>query len=363
MANETAKGWHTKAGVKYQDAYGTPVAVGTGNQFRFNDEQIQTVIEQHPDPGIDGRPGYGKPISGLTRISGRMSAYLKYWDAIHALLKGAFGSTSMPQHMGLYAYADNFELDDTLEGMFFTMIFDKQVKIWEYEGVKVDGVEISCAAGGRARISFDLIGHSLNRDSVVNTQVEVNQLTYLDAPNPSGYLVFDHLACLINETDEAALGSGDVVPIRSFSLSIRNGLGRDIYESGNNSLITQPRRESKRSVVLRIELGRYRADGSDDVWLEAYQNSTLLKAKLYFVGPLIGGAFYNQFNLYFPNLTIIEAPRPVTGPGLVPAALTMIATAPDGFTAGMEQDDELLSTDIMEEVRITLMNRQAADLV
>ena len=365
MGNEIGKGFGAKTGLHKESVYGSPVAVGSGDLLRIISERIAVKCSTLEDRSIHGRAGQGAPDRGNLLIGGPIVSHLRYWNRPQILLLAlAMGGCSVAEVASL-VYACNLRLTDSLEGLFATLVIDKGARIYEYESIKVNTLDLKClidGEGSRVTLSSEIIARDCNRSSAINTPTEIAALTMIDADYPAGYLLSTGLKAYLGAAEGGPLGEDDEVGLKGFSLKLSNNLAQDLVESGN-SLISEPLRADFRTVSLRLELGKYQLDGSSDTWLDAYMSNTPLKCKLSFTGALITGAYYNQFNLYFPNLRITGAPRNVSGPGLIEAPIDLIATMPTTAVSGMETGDELLDSDVLEEMRITLQNRQSTSIL
>lgn len=363
MANEIGKGWGIKAGFHIQENWGEPAPVAATDQLLLLSEAIQVNNERLIDDSLSGKAGLGGAEQGNLLISGKLGAYLRYHDRMQALIKMAFGTRSNPALVNGNVYKDNFKLADSLEGLYGTLVIDKGVKIFEYSSIKVDTVEMSVNAGERLKVALGIIARSLDRDSLVNGEQQIALLSLLDSANPSGYITAGQLEAYLGASSGPALGQDNLIPVRSFSFKLENKLTDDLVESGIGGYISEPLRGAHRKVSLELVLGKYQADDTTDTWLDAYENGTALKCILRFTGKTIEGAYKHQFVLYFPQLYITKAPRHIEGAGLISAPLSMVATMPDSAVLGMESGDDLLTSDVLEEVRIAVQNRQSSDLI
>ena len=366
MANEIGKGWGSKTGIKKEAVYGTPAAVGSGDLLWLHSEQLITKYAKLFDDSISGSAGVKAPDAGNTIIKGSLKSYLRYWNKPQMLLlalgMGACGTAEVASPV----YKTNLKLSSSLEGLFATLAIDKVAKIYEYESIKINDIELKCTVsdiGSRIELTAGLIARDLDRASSVNTSAQIGNLTLSDASYPAGYVLSNQLTAYLAASSGGALGAGNEIKLKGFSLKIENNLCDNLVESGNDGLISQPVRNGHRKVTLRLELGKYQLDGSADTWNDAYMNNTALKCRLSFLGELISGSSYNRFDIYFPCLSITDSQRNVSSTGLIEAPLELIASLPDAAVDGMENGDDLLDSDVLEEMRITLQNRQTASVL
>lgn len=366
MGEKIGKGWGVKTGFKMQASWGVPVPVGAGNLILIEQETIKPGYSRIEDESLNGRAGIRALDAGNSSFRGKIIAPLRYWNMLQAMIKMAMGTRSLPVQKSGVVYADNFKLADSLEGLCGTLVIDKGVSIWEYDSVKVNVLEISAESslqGERIRVSIDLIARNLNRESEVNTPTQIANLSLLDAQYPAGYLLSSQLKIRMNYASDDALSDLDLISVKKFVLKLDNNLSADLYQFGDGGLISEPLRAEKRKVTLKLQLGFYRTKGNEDLWMDAYERNIPLKADLKFSGSEIIPGYYNQFNIYFPELYIIGAEREVRGAGLILSPLEMVAAMPKTAPAGMTAGCDLLTSDVLEEFRITVQNRQSADLI
>jgi len=125
----------------------------------------------------------------------------------------------------------------------------------------------------------------------------------------------------------AAFDSGDQVGFNSLSWTLENNLATDDQDSESSSKILEPERNDMRSITGSIEIPRY----EDDDKVKAVNGFTTYAMHLKFTGDLIGGANYEELNVYFPQIKFTNVQAPIGGAELIKQTLNFEVQNPVNF--------------------------------
>ncbi|RJX29175.1 MAG: hypothetical protein C4525_14860 [Desulfarculus sp.] len=342
-----SSGKEIKAAFKKASAWGTAVACGEGDVLLVTGEKISQSIEHLPDDSA-GQSFHADRDLGLITCSGELSAYLRY-QGLGVLLALALGAAGSPSPHGAGGFDHQLRMAGDLDGLFGTLAVYKGFSVHEFASAKVDGFTIEGQAGQPLSVSFNLIcnGRSINTDSGANTNAS---LAALAAPATGNRVLFRQGAFMINDAEDEALDSGDLITPSRFSLSLRRGLAGD-HLAGGNDRIAEPTHAAFPELTLSLEFPSY----TSDTYLSDLGSDTRKKVQINFTGGEIESGVNYAFSLIMPHLVITNAEAAVDKAGKIahPISASLLATAAE--RSGM--------SGITGPLAINLTNARAADLL
>jgi hypothetical protein len=234
-----------------------------------------------------------------------------------------------------------------------TLAIDKDVDIWEYNAVMVNGMTISGDMSGDdqgVNISFDIIARSLDRDSSINTTPSTWNYTFREK-----VMMSDLDFRMDAYSDSASLDSNDVYGIQAFEINYANNLLIQM-DSESGTKIVEPTGTGRRDVTGSFTFGRYTAD----TFLDDMNSDTVMMADLKFTGGVFTGTSAYQFNIYLPSFKFVNAAVNVAGPEVFPWTLDWRAQKPAGAASGFPA--EIVSGDY-KEIQIEMQNQITTNLI
>lgn len=334
MAN--SKGHIIKAGVKKGSTWGTAVALAAANGLYLTSLRAGVAVPRIDDLSVAGSAQpRGADISSHAALP-TIAGPARYEGKWLMLLAMAFGTAGAPT--GANPYVHSFTPKNDLTGIFATLGADLQVGsnvVWEFPSCAVDAFTIKSQAGSgegaRAEISFELIADRLQRGSGVNGATQIALLTYPTA----GHLLHHNLTIRMNTNAGAGLGAGDVLKVKSFELTFRNNLKRDLFYSGSQ-YIDQPDRDGFLEVTGSLLLDKYSADSPG---VTEFLDGTYMKMDAEWT---TGASAI--FHLDLPRVQIVGADRDFSGAGLISAPIPFKAFLASSAPTGMAVTDLIKAT-------------------
>jgi hypothetical protein len=259
-----------------------------------------------------------KPIASTVELA----AYYAGLDGLIAATMGhealRITSTTMPESLGSGVYRHIYEFDPWHDGPWRaddgflmdqgilmdqhkpcrgTMAIDKQVAIWEFNGMAVNTWEWSSSSGGMANVRLGMIGYQLTEPASVNTSM-ANHAT-LVAPAMLHQQLDFALGAFSTST---ALNSGNTIGTTEFNVSIDNHLGFN-YGPLTQLSAGEIQRTTAPTVSVQFTVPRY----ATDAVLNWHRNQTLLMGYAKYAGGTIpSSATAYAFRYYFPSCRITE---------------------------------------------------------
>lgn len=324
-------GTEIRCAAKKAAVWGTAVACGANNGMLL----LPTNIKRESDIDIDGSMGmiYSKEgVPGPVKVDGDTPSYLRY-DGLSLFLAMFMGTAGAPTLQGSGAYAYTFKVKTLLDGLFYTFVKNMKNYIEEYPSSKCVGITIKGEVGAKpVEVTFQHIFNNKIVNSSINTTSTFANVTDFEEQNR---VRFSEGIFLMNSQSGAALGSGDTIYPSSFEFSSKRKI-TTIYTTQYKTAISQelsdePVCDGTIETTLKLEFARHTSSAYiADLYADAKK-----KLDLTFTGALIGGGYYRQFKLQFPNLQLKNV-NPVDANGNIKEPLEFIAhgalTAPTGMT-------------------------------
>ena len=348
------KGFATIAAFKKATTWGTPVACGAGDGVEFRTEGLKPDAKFIPDESITGRASQLFGDKGNEFHSGDVEMDVRY-EGLDVLFGMALGTAGAPSQVGVdNAYKHVWKIADDKQGLFGTLVFNKQVATWEYTTAKVGGFKMSIKNGERLKCSFPLIPQGLN----INTSTGTNNSTTISnitMPSNRDFALFSQMAVRINAHDGAALASTDLVYPSDFEVELDNSFPTDDVTTRFGYLIDEPIQDGWSMVKGKIGFSKYMNGGlgSNNAFLADMLTKARKKMTVIFTGPAIGATNF-KLSMYFPDLQFESGEANVGGPARIPLTLNFEAhrrtAVPTGFPTGYT-----------EAVTLEVINQRSTD--
>lgn len=333
-----AKGFASAAAFKKAAVWGTPVVAGAGDGFEFLSESLTPDAQFIPDEQISGKATKLAGDKGNEFHSGDIELDAKY-EGLEVLLAMAMGVAGVPTQVASdNAYLHVFKPADNKEGLFGTLVFNKQVGVWEYTTAKVGGFTLACANGERAKLTFPMIpqGLNINTGAGSNNNTTVGNITL---PTNRDFLLFSQLKVRINDTSGGALGASDEVYISEFECTLGNNYPTDDVTTQYGYLIDEPIQDGFTEVSGALNFSKYNNNsGGNTALLTALLSKTPKKMTLVWTGRLAHGTTNFRVTFFFPSVQFSSGDANIGGPERIPLNLQFMAsrtlTVPTGFPTG-----------------------------
>lgn len=333
------KGFASTFGFK-QDApqsggtYRTPVLVAAGDGLEPVSESISQDVELIESEALTGSRTRTAGDRGNEFHAGDLELEAKY-EGLDVLLAMVLGTAIAPVQQGADdAYLHEFRVQDTdLEGLFGTLVIDKQLEVWEYPSVKVNSLTIAATAGGLTTVTANLIASNLARNTSAGTNNETT-IAAITIPANRDFLLWEQLAVRMNIQSAGAIADADLVYPNEFSITFNNNMVADDVSTRFGREIEEPCPDNFLDVTGSINFGRYNTENNK--FVTAHFDKVIQKMDVIFTGPLADGATNFSFKVLLPSLQIASGDVNIGGPGRVPANFeftsSKASTVPTGFT-------------------------------
>lgn len=339
----TGQGYAAAAALGVESTWGTGVAVT--ELLSISSEGIAKTVQQLMSEYLDGNAGQRALINSSKSVLGPLSCEVVFDEisggiiGVERLIKGFMGASARDavNSLNQYTISDSAALS-------YTIAINKQVSVWEAQGVKFNELKISGEAGKKIMLEIGTISKELLKTGdvgIVNAAAAITGITPSLVPTN---VTFDMLDFRIGDQANA-LASGDSLKIESFELTGNNNFSDPQFSSmdanhADSTVTLEPLRNGRRTIDLKVVMPRYEADTVFG-WLD---NNTALQASLKFSY----GSY--QFNIFLPNVRMQGNPgAPITGPELMKLNFGITALRNAGTNSYMTLTD---STAITEEIAI-----------
>jgi hypothetical protein len=234
-----------------------------------------------------------------------------------------------------------------ITGVFGTLAEKKLTDvIWEYPSAKVHGFKISGEMNKPCKLSFDMICDRLERASTTNTSTTMATAT---AARGNRILMNKNTVFRMNNRDDAALGSGDVVHPSSFELTLTRPM--DSSSVAGQDGVAEPDDNGFPVLSLGLKFPRYNA--ANNAFFDSWEAGTPKKMDITFVGKLIDNGERYTLRLVFPHLRIADPEAPLSGAGKIPFSMKLDGLGAAAAPAGM--------TGLITPMRIEVINRRTTN--
>lgn len=328
MANEIT-GRQMVCAFRQGAAWGTAVACGAGHGVLILADNIKPTINQELDDSA-GQPFITDSDPGEKTTVGTVDAYLRY-AGFDTLLACLMGQASAPAEVvgATGAYQHQLDFAAEIYGIFGTLAEQKLTNlIWEYPSVKVHGFKISGEMNKAVKISFDLICDQLERDSSINTDATMANVT---AEKKNRLIMNASTHFLINDQDGAALDLVDEIKPSSFELTVTRPMSTDAV-SGQGG-VAEPDDDGFPTVSLMLKFPRYNT--ANNAFFDNWEAGTPKKMEIQFTGKICAASQPFEMKFILPHLRVAEPEAPVSGAGKIPFTMNLEGLGADSAPAGM----------------------------
>lgn len=317
--------------VKKAGTWGTAVVCGADNGLLL----LPTNVKRDADINTDDSMGivFSKEgIPGPVKVEGDIPAYLRY-DSLDLLFAMYMGTAGNPASQGSGGYAYTYKVKTLLDGLFYTYAKNMKYYIEEYPSVKVIGIAIKGEVGAKPlEVTFSVLINNKVVDSAINTLLTFANVTFFEEQNR---VRFSEGVFRMNAQSGAELAGGDTIYPSAFEFNSKRkmaGLPSTQSLTGiKQELIDEPAGDGTMETTLKLTFSRH----TSSTYIADLYADARKKLDLTFTGALIGGGYYRQFKLQFPNLQLKNV-NPVDANGNIKEPLEFIAhgalTAPTGMT-------------------------------
>ena len=331
------KGFASTFGFK-QDApqsggtYRTPVLVAAGDGLEPVGESITQDAQLIDSEALTGSRMRGAGDRGNELHNGDMELEMKY-EGLDVLLAMVLGTAIAPVQQGADdAYLHEFRVQDTdLEGLFGTLVIDKQIEVWEYPSVKVNSLTISATSGALTTVTANMVASNLGRNTSGGTNNETTVLS-ITLPANRDFLLWEQLAVRINAQSAAGLAGADLVYPNEFTVTFNNNMVTDDVSTRFGREVEEPCPDNFLEVTGSINFARYNTENNKLV--DALFSKTVQKLDAVWTGPLADGATNFSFKVLMPSLQIASGDVNIGGPGRVPANFEFTSSKADTAPTG-----------------------------
>jgi hypothetical protein len=352
------RGFDSVVARKKAATWGTAVSLNEANRkLPALSYTVDDAVNQLDNDELTGKASRLPSDRGAITVTGSAEMHLRY-DGLDLDIAMIMGRATTPTKRGATppSYYNSYSIRDSLEGYFATFAADKQVAVHEVDSAKYNQMTISGDAGDRLMLSFDIIGRLV---TISGTNTDLSSVT---EKLPRKYVMFEDCKFLANAASGAALvpGVDDFYP-SSFTVTINNNLAGDLT-SENDPYVDEPLRNNFIEVTGTFTIPKYgdttfeqakRNLTPQKLWIRAVSSTQIVAAGQ--------GPYYYEFNMFFPNVEITEAPRDIAGVGNIAGTFsfkaTQATTAPSGMDgSGNSSDTSQSRGSITDAVEIEVRN-------
>lgn len=332
------KGFKSIAAFKKAATWGTPVACGAGDGVEYRQESLTPDARFIADEQVTGKASKLFGDKGNEFHSGDLEVDVRY-EGLETFFAMALGTAGVPSQVSSdNAYKHVLKINDSKEGIFGTLVFNKQVGVWEYTTAKIGGFSLSIKNGERLKAKFPMIpqGLNINTSSGTNSNSTVGNITM---PTNRDFALFSQMVVKINDGSGAALDNTNLVYLSEFEVALDNSYPTDDVTTRYGNLIDEPIQDGFTMVTGKLAFSKYfDGTGGNDTLIANLLSKTRKKMSVVFTGPLANGATNFQIALYFPDIQFSTGDANVGGAGRIPVNLNFEAhrrtSVPTGFTSG-----------------------------
>lgn len=339
------KGYAATFGFK-QDApapgtYRTPVLVGAGDGIEPTSESISQDAGFIESEALTGSRSRSAGDRGNELHNGDMEFEMKY-EGLETILAMALGTAAAPVQQGADdAYLHEFTILDTdLEGLFGTLVIDKQLEVWEYPSCKIGSITIAASSGSLTTLTATFVCSNLNRNTSSGTNNE-STVASITVPTNRDFLLFEHLAIRMNAQSGAALAGADLVYPAEFSITMDSAHVTDDVTTRYGREIDEPVPDNFLNVTASINFSRWNEENNK--FVDALFSKEIQKMDAIWTGPLADGSTNFSFGIFLPSVQVASGDVNISGPGRAPAnfelscskALALPTGFPTGFTGAV----------------------------
>ncbi len=288
-------GHASKMGYRERSGWGGSYGQPT-NMIPFKSESLTKAFDQLQSQALIGQAAAHESKNGHEMVAGDVSWELDY--SAHGMLKFGMGAESA----GLYAPAADL-------GNVFDLEIDKILNRHRFQSCRMGGLTISGEASSTEPI--------LCSGNAVVYHAETSSTAFPALSLASNRVYFRDITSFRIGDIADALGASDNLAIKSFEVSLDNGLQTDGKDSSGPNVL-DPLRNGFRKATLKIGLARVDAAMIAGL-LYNRDNGSRMQAQL-----VLSNGAGGSFTFNFPQGKIIEGLNmPIGGPGVIEDSFTL----------------------------------------
>lgn len=300
---------------KSAQTWGTAEALGAGYAMDIDSDGGLVRNQPYlPALGADTPLQSEGDLGPIDPVDFAPEFFLRYDPgAIGIVLAQLFGTAGAPAAAG-NGWRHTLRWAEENYGEFCTFAVERRSKIFEVPSAKPYTFDLSIA-DGFVRGTIGLRGNSLVNDSAVNTDTQMDALTYA---NRGLRLKFsDLLAYLTHQSNASNPDQTTAIKISDISMHFERPHD-GVHEAGSES-IAEPMENG--ASIMTVSVTFPRMSTINDPYFADFIAETEKKACFWFHGPVLQGAQLYEFDFYFPRLRVINVEYPFDE--IIPCTMTM----------------------------------------
>jgi hypothetical protein len=316
------------AGAKRGSAWGTAVALGAGDGMLIeSDGGMERKQAYIPDKDLDAPFVQDGDLGPVEAVDFAPAFTMRYSPgALGTLIAQFMGTAGAPSTLGATSKKHTFQMADSIEGKFSTVVCERPGKIYEVASAKPYKLSFSIA-DSKLKGTIGLRGNTLIDNSAVNGATQIDALTYADRGNR---VMFKHLAVKINAQTGADVAAETALELKGLAVDMERPIDAEI--AAGASSILEPEDGPQPTAKIKLEFAR--SNTVNRAFFATFRGETEQKLLLLFTGDLIETTYYYSFALYFPRVRVISYQCPIGD--VIGASIEMVAeeaaAAPTGMT-------------------------------
>jgi len=295
--------------------WGTAEALGAGYALDIDsDGGLARNQAYFPAKGADTPMPTEGDLGQIEPVDFSPEFDLKYDPgAIGILLAQLFGTAGIPVAAG-NGWRHMIVWKDENYGEFCTFAVERRSKIFEVPSAKPFSFDLS-VTDGFMRGSIGLRGNTVINDSAVNTETQMDALTY--ANRGLRVKFSDLLAYLTYQTNGSNPDQTTAIEISDISMHFERPHD-GLHGAGSQSII-EPMENAIPNCYMELTFPRMNT--INDPYFADFIAETEKKACMWFHGPVLQGAQLYEFDFYFPRLRVTKVEYPFDE--IIPCTMTL----------------------------------------
>jgi len=267
------------------------------------------------------------------------------YEGLGPMIAMIMGTAGAPAQQGeTAAYLHTLQLANKIYGLFGTYATEKHDKIHVVQSAKPYKITLT-PDGGKVKATINLVGNDMIDDSSIITSMDS-----VTIPDTENRVLTRQGVFRLNAQDGAALGSGDEIKIKDFTIEIVRVPKTDDYSVGQR-YINECHETDIVNVKINLSFNHY--DDDNKVYFSDWNSESEKKMDIVFTGATIEDAYSYYHKFQFPRLKIEDVNNP--DDEIIPLDLTLrgipAASAPTGMTG------------ITNPLQWDIMNKRTTDML
>ena len=295
------------AGAKKGSVWATAVAMGAGFGLNcksvsgFNRDQDLLVAAEIDNPmPFSGALDSIKPVD-FTIVTDMLYAPGALGTLI-AMLWGTAGTPAGPTDTS--AYTHTFQFADGIVGLFATVALEMPGKIWEIASAKPMEWTLKSSGKGFVESSLKMRGNTLIDSSAVNTNTQMDALTY-DDRGSMGRVTFKQQKVYLNgESVATDVLSTTALNAMGVEVSMKRTGFDGVVPAGASSIL-EPAEGGYPDWRVKLDFAHF--DAANAAYLATAIAETTQKLAVRYTGLVLAGAAaaYHEITIYFPRMRML----------------------------------------------------------